>query len=184
MRRDRPHSLERVRFRGEVVSDMTDRGKTRWPGTPVKHRAKMPWIKMYDKAGSVLRVETVNNQPDAFKVRKRVQRKGKRVTEWVPMRKGVANLFRYREVSLAANGCYLEALAAVDDPSAALKQLDTLTQRKRTRSGQSVTSSRGSLWSGNRSSPCSISACTGTTTRPGAAGCRSCWSPCAGRWRC
>jgi len=125
-------------FRGEVVSDMTDRGKTRWPGTRVKHRAKMNWIKMYDKAGSVLRVETVINQPDAFKVRKRVQRKGKRVTEWVPMRKGVANLFRYRDVSLAANGRYLEALAVVDDPSEALKQLDTLTQRKRTRSGQSV----------------------------------------------
>ncbi len=86
----------------------------------------------------MLRVETVINQPEAFKVRKRVRRKGRRVTEWVPMRKGVANLFRYRDVSLAANGRYLEALAVVDDPSAALKQLDTITRRKRTRAGQSV----------------------------------------------
>jgi hypothetical protein len=125
-------------FRGEVVSDMTDRCKRRLPGTRVKHRAKMNWIKMYDKAGSVLRVETVINQPDVFKMRKRVWREGKRVTEWVPMRKGVANLFRYREVSLAANGRYLEALAVVDDPSTALKQLNTITQRKRTRAGQSV----------------------------------------------
>jgi hypothetical protein len=39
-------------FRGEVVSDMTDRCKRRLPGTRVKHRAKMNWIKMYDKAGS------------------------------------------------------------------------------------------------------------------------------------
>ena len=85
----------------------------------------------------MLRVETVINQPEAFKVRKRVQRIGKPVTEWVPMRKGVANLFRYRDVCLAANGRYLEALAVVDDPSAALKQLDTITQRKRTRAGQS-----------------------------------------------
>ena len=117
---------------------MTDRCKRRLPGTRVKHRAKMNWIKMYDKAGSVLRVETVINQPDAFKVRKKVWREGQRVTEWVPMRKGVANLFRYREVSLASNGRYLEALAAVDDPSAALKQLNVITQRKRTRAGQSV----------------------------------------------
>ena len=87
-------------FRGEVVSDMTDRCKRRLPGTRVKHRAKMNWIKMVDKAGSVLRVETVINQPDALKVRKKVWR----VTEWVPMRKGAANLFRYREVSLASNG--------------------------------------------------------------------------------
>ena len=98
----------------------------------------MNWIKMYDKAGSVLRVETVINQPEAFKVRKRVRRKGRRVTQWVPMRKGVANLFRYRDVSLAANARYLEALAVVDDPSAALTQLDALTRRKRTRAGQSV----------------------------------------------
>ncbi|MGB5276175.1 MAG: hypothetical protein WBP02_03265 [Gammaproteobacteria bacterium] len=49
-------------FRGEVVSDMTDRCKRRLPGTRVKHRAKMNWIKMYDKAGSVLRVETVINE--------------------------------------------------------------------------------------------------------------------------
>ncbi len=81
-------------FRGEVVSDMTDRGKRRLPGIRVKHRAKMNWIKMYDKAGSVLRVETVINEPEAFRVRKRVRRGEQQVTEWVPMRKGVANLFR------------------------------------------------------------------------------------------
>ena len=125
-------------FCGEVVSDMTDRCKRRLPGTRVKHRVKMNWIKMYDKAGSVLRVEMVINQPDAFKMRKRLWRAGKHITEWVPMRKGVANLFRYREVSLAANGRYLEALAVVEDPSTALKQLNMITQRKRTRAGQSV----------------------------------------------
>lgn len=54
------------------------------------------------------------------------------------MRKGVANLFRYRDVSLAANKRYLEALAVVDDPSTALKQTNSITQRKRTSSGQSV----------------------------------------------
>jgi len=32
----------------------------------------MNQIKMYDRVGSVLRVETVINEPDAFKVRKRV----------------------------------------------------------------------------------------------------------------
>jgi hypothetical protein len=125
-------------FRGEVVSDITDRGKRRWPGMRIKHRAKMNWIKMYDKVGSVLRVETVINEPDAFKVRKRVWREGLQVTEWVPMRKGVANLFRYRDVSQAANARYLEALAVVDDPSTAIRQLHSITGCKRIRSGQSV----------------------------------------------
>jgi hypothetical protein len=72
---------------------------------------------MYDKSGLVLRVETVINNPEQFRVRKKVSRKGKRQTEWVAMRKGVAYLFRYREVSLQANGRYLDALAVVDDPT-------------------------------------------------------------------
>lgn len=125
-------------FRGEVVSDITDRGKRRLLGMRIKHRAKMNWIKMYDKLSSVLRVETVINQPEVFRVRKRVQRKGWQVTEWVPMRKGVANLFRYRDVFLAVNARYLEALAVVDDPAQAIQQLHTITSRKRTRAGASV----------------------------------------------
>ena len=46
----------------------------RLPGIRVTHRVKMNWIKMVDKAGSVLRVETVINPPDAFTIRKRVRR--------------------------------------------------------------------------------------------------------------
>jgi hypothetical protein len=79
------------------------------PGRRVKHRMIGNWIKMYDKFGSVLRIETVINQPAEFRVRRRVRRKDKRVTEWVPMRKGVAWLFRYRDVSLKCNMRYLNA---------------------------------------------------------------------------
>ncbi len=45
---------------------------------------------MVDKAGLVLRVETVINNPEEFRVRKQVLRNGKRHTEWVSMRNGVA----------------------------------------------------------------------------------------------
>jgi hypothetical protein len=125
-------------FRGEQISDLTDRCKQRLPGVRIKHRVKMNWIKMYDKAGSVLRVEMVINGPEEFKVRKRVTRKGERVTQWVPMRKGVANLYRYRDVCMSANSRYLDALAVVDDPTPAIRELDTVTERKRTRDGKSV----------------------------------------------
>ena len=46
------------------------------------------------------------------------------------MRKGVAYLFRYPDVSLAANGRYLNALAQVDDPTDAIRTLDRITTRK------------------------------------------------------
>lgn len=99
-------------FRGEVLNDY----KKRQPGARVKHRMKENWIKMYDKEGRVLRIETVINRPSEFKVRRRGKRQGKEVLGWFPMAKGVANLPRYMEVSRAANSRYLDALSAVDDP--------------------------------------------------------------------
>ena len=68
-------------------------------------------MKMYDKHGCVLRVETTINRPYEFKVRRRGIRKGKSVIDWFPMAKGVANLYRYAEISRAANRRYLDALA-------------------------------------------------------------------------
>ena len=50
----------------------------------------------------------VINDPEGFTVRKEVTRKGKKVFKWVDMLKGVAYLFRYKDVSLAANGRYLK----------------------------------------------------------------------------
>jgi hypothetical protein len=68
-------------YRGEVVTDHgeNDLAGKRVPGCRVKHRAKFNWIKMYDK-GSVLRVETVINQPEEFRVRRRVRRDAQRRT--------------------------------------------------------------------------------------------------------
>jgi hypothetical protein len=123
------------KFAGEIISDMNARCQ-RIPGARIKHRVKENWLKMYDKAGSILRVEMVINSPEEFKVRRRVTRKGKRVMQWVPMRKGVAYLFRYQEVSRQANQRYLNALAVVDDPTPAIQHLDDVTTRKNTASGR------------------------------------------------
>jgi hypothetical protein len=126
-------------FLSEIVTDMKDGGLCRRiPGTRIKHRVKENWLKMYDKTGLVLRVEMVINNPEEFKVRKRVKRKNRRVMEWVSMRKGVAYLFRYRDVSRQANDRYLEALAVVEDPTDAIQRLDDITIRKKTRSGRGV----------------------------------------------
>ena len=45
------------------------------------------------------------------------------------MRKGVAYLFRYRDVSRSANARYLDALAVVSDPTAKVRELDRITRR-------------------------------------------------------
>ncbi len=116
-------------FAGDVGTDY----KTRWPGVRVRHRMKENGIKMYNKQGSVLRIETTINRPGEFKVRRRGHRRGRRVTDWFPMAKGVANLYRYAEVSRAANHRYLNALAVVHDPAPAYRQIHALAQPVRHR---------------------------------------------------
>ena len=55
------------RFDGEVLTSCQ---KDRWPGARIKHRMKNNWLKMYDKFGLVLRIETVINNPREFRVRR------------------------------------------------------------------------------------------------------------------
>jgi hypothetical protein len=115
------------RFDGEVLTDCK---KDRWPGARIKHRVKNNWLKMYDKFGQVLRIETVINQPREFKVRRRRLRRGRSRLVWCPMNKGVGNFYRYRQVAAAANQRYLAALAAVAAPAPADRQVERLAQPK------------------------------------------------------
>jgi hypothetical protein len=112
-------------FQGEVQTHV---GR-RVDGVRVKHRMKSNKLKMYDKAGVVLRLETTINDPTEFRVRRwRTTKAGVRELAWQPLRKGVAWLWRYAQVSRAANGRYLAALAVVDDDSAARRLVDRATK--------------------------------------------------------
>ncbi len=101
-------------FDGEVLTDLKTK---RLPGARVKHRVKGNWLKMYDKFGILLRIETVINQSREFKVRRRRLRHGKRVMLWCPMNKGVCNLRHSHAIARASNERYLDALAQAALPS-------------------------------------------------------------------
>jgi len=115
------------KFDGRFKGDQINSQKKRWPGARIKHWMKTNWIKMYNKFGCVLRVETVVNDPYGFRILRYGKRKGERVYAWFPMGKGVANLYRYAEISLAANGSYLDALSVESDPRPARESLQVLT---------------------------------------------------------
>jgi hypothetical protein len=53
-------------FQGELVSVLSSFACRRVGGSRIKHRVKQNWLKMYDKAGLVLRIETVINNPEAL----------------------------------------------------------------------------------------------------------------------
>jgi hypothetical protein len=114
-------------IRATATGDLITNCYRRRPGARVKHRAKGNWIKMYDKATTVLRIETVINDPYQFKVRRRGTKEGRPVTAWFPLCKSVAYLYRYAEVAAAANRRYLDALAPVPQPRQIREQLHELT---------------------------------------------------------
>src|SRR5947208_6219214 len=95
----------------QVLSDYHVRPE----GTRVKHWLNHNAIKMYDKQQSVLRVETIINNPEDFKVYRVSEGQVEGRKQWLKMRKGVADLPRRAQVSQAANERYLEGLAAVEE---------------------------------------------------------------------
>jgi hypothetical protein len=116
-------------FNGEL---QTETKTDRLVGTRVKHRLKRNWLKMYDKFGLVLRIETVINCPKDFAVRRTCHhRDGSTSQGYFPMRKNVASLVHYQEHARACNRRYLDALAIVDDPTPAYQKLRQLTEPKK-----------------------------------------------------
>ena len=112
------------RSEGEVTSTF----KRRAEGVCVRHSVEENSLKMYDKAGCVLRIETTINNPRRFKLRRRTTHQGRRRTRWVPLRKGVIDLPRRVDLSRAANARYLDALAVVHDPTVPCHLLDPLSR--------------------------------------------------------
>ena len=111
-------------FKGEVVSDM----KRRPQGIRLKHRMKSNFLKMYNKF-SVLRIETIINDPKEFKIYKEVIRKGESQMAWVPMGKSVANIYRYAQVAKASNIRYLNALLNVKGSGQVRKELESICKK-------------------------------------------------------
>ena len=71
-------------------------------------------FQLYDKQGSILRVETTINNPYGMKVFRPREGDADGPSSWRPMRKGVADLHRRTRISQACNERYLDALSSVD----------------------------------------------------------------------
>jgi hypothetical protein len=130
-RRTYRHGHLHPRYEGEVVSDVA----TRSEGVRVKHRVGGNSVKMYNKQGSVLRVETTINDARDLKVfrPKEGDPQGKR--EYRKLRKGVADLRRRAQLCQSANQRYLDSLAAADS-STPLKVFTDVLSRPVLREGR------------------------------------------------
>lgn len=115
--------LKPGRFQGEAHSTLVHRPE----GIRIRHWLDENSIKMYDKTGRLLRVEMTLNNPDRFKVLRR--RPSDRRLDWLPLRRGIADMRRRAELGRAAAARYLNALSVVGDPIPSHRLLDSVCQR-------------------------------------------------------
>src|SRR5436190_13774805 len=114
-----------TQFEGE----MGNRFNIRIQGTRIKHTMGPASIKLYDKFGLILRIETTVTDLTFFKHYREVEhRDGSRATKWASMQKTIYSLPALRELLEAANRRYLEFLSAIEDPRAGRNKLDKLSQ--------------------------------------------------------
>ena len=111
-----------------LAQEIGSQFSTRIEGTCVKHRFGKSSIKMYDKCGIVLRIETTTNDVSFFKHHRKVEhREGPPSRELAPVKKTIYSLIDLREILLGCNRRYLAHLSALDDFSAGVRALGRLT---------------------------------------------------------
>ena len=88
-------------------------------------------VKIYDKYGQVLRIETTTNDVSFFKHHRKVEHKnGTETRELAPLKKSIYSLIDLREILLGCNRRYLDFLSSLDDHSDGQRALQKLTEPK------------------------------------------------------
>ena len=112
-----------------LAQEIGSQFSTRIEGTCVKHRFGKCSIKMYDKCGIVLRIETTTNDVSFFKHHRKVEHRNGPPTRGIaPVKKTIYSLIDLREILLGCNRRYLAHLSALDDFSAGVRALGRLTR--------------------------------------------------------
>jgi hypothetical protein len=104
--------LGRCNRRGAMPNEVASDYRRRYEGFRVKHGVNRNSVKMYNKSGSILRIETTINHTRDFKVFRHPDDNLNRPASWQKMRKGVSDLHRRCKVSDKCNERYADALAS------------------------------------------------------------------------
>ncbi len=112
-------------YQDEVGNDF----HTRLEGTRIKHHMGPVAIKLYDKQGLVLRIETTVKNVSFFRHHRKVEhRDGTTETKLAPMQKTIYSLAPLRDLLRAANRRYLAFLSDLADPTAGVQQVERLAE--------------------------------------------------------
>lgn len=120
------------KLHGNYQDEMGNRfGDVRHLGTRIKHSMGPVSIKMYDKFGLILRIETTVNDASFFKQYRQVNHRNRQASkQWAPMRKSIYSLPALQEYLLAANHRYLKFISAIDTHEVGVQRLNQLAETK------------------------------------------------------
>jgi len=112
-------------YKGELGG----RFSTRIEGHTIRHLMGDNGIKMYDKFGCILRIETFSNDVSFFKHHRRVEhRDGTYSYKTAKLRKTIYSLPDLAELMRACNRRYLDFLSAIDDPTNGIKRVNKISR--------------------------------------------------------
>jgi menaquinone-dependent protoporphyrinogen IX oxidase len=119
------------KLHGNYKGEIGNRFDVRILGSRIKHLMGPVSIKMYDKFGLILRLETTVNDVSFFREYREVRhRNGQREMKWAKMRKSIYSLPALQELAHAANHRYLEVISQIETPEVGVKLLNNLTASK------------------------------------------------------
>lgn len=115
----------------QLAQELGSRLSTRIEGTCIKHYMGRASVKIYDKFGRVLRIETTTHDVSFFKHDRKVEhRDGSESRELAPLKKSIDSILDLREILLGCNRRYLEFLSSFDNFSDGHRALKQLTEPK------------------------------------------------------
>jgi hypothetical protein len=115
-----------------LAQEIGSQFSTRIAGTCIKHHFGKCSIKMYDKVGIALRIETTTNDVSFFKHHRKVEhRQGPATRALAPVKKSIYSLIDLREILFACNRRYLLHLSTLSDFSSGVRALDRLTRPRK-----------------------------------------------------
>lgn len=112
--------------------EMGNRFSTRIEGKCIKHYMGRNGIKMYDKFGLVLRIETTTNDVSFFKHYRKVEhRDGTHSMKLASMKKSIYSITDLMEIMKASDRRYLEFISAIEDPTNGIASVQKISRNVR-----------------------------------------------------
>jgi DNA-binding HxlR family transcriptional regulator len=119
------------KMHGKYEGEIGNNYHVRIEGSRIKHSMGKAAIKMYDKFGHILRIETTVNDVTFFKhYRAVIHHDGSSTQKEASMKKNIYSLTPLREIVAASNKRYLEFISAIDDNTIGHKKLEKATESK------------------------------------------------------